>query len=497
MMENQSGQGQGVCLIVGADSLPHHTRSPYVVVELVSAQQRRQVVKTKKSRVSNYPKWNQSTEFTFDPQLLASSQFICTVWSSGHRFIGAKDRIGTVAIDDLQSFINQDLQVRSYPLDLSQKSGKIAVKKRNDRTPTIQLSFGLTTMTKRTVAFVSTPGSDKMAAEKNETNANRIQTIYLIEKIQEQLKKDHHLEDDTRDDSSGSSSELTSEAATCSLEEDYDLISDMVVEAGAHELSAKELTFVKDGWIKVLAFGNRMFFEAFSERWYALSRNTVSILGVETEDMITFLYGWVDLAVHSYTPETEIIFRESFRPFHSQTGKLYRFSTIERYANHLVTMGIPPASMLALDEAWYFALTTHTPYFLDVDREALTSRQANHLVVMFRHKILASYITSLELQTRLPHQMTPLYHLYKENVPPQKERELGLLFYKLLFDSNPELIDFFANVDLDHLSDHLVQTIRLFLESRNSLVSLVPAMKALGIIHQRAMIPSSAFPFVI
>lgn len=224
--------------------------------------------------------------------------------------------------------------------------------------------------------------------------------------------------------------------------------------SAAAALTPKDLVYVKEGWNKILAFRSKLFFEALAERWFFLAPSVVDRLQLEAEDMHNFLYAWLDLCVHSFCPETETMNRETFQPIHVSYPQ--RFQTLTRYGLQLAILGVDAKEMLALDDAWYFALETHAPYFEDVDRSALVDRDRAPLVRMFRGYHIAAYLRAIERHAYISEAIKPVCELWNSTVGCGREQDVGRRFYELLFSENVELMDYFVDTDMEAISKHLM-----------------------------------------
>lgn len=195
------------------------------------------------------------------------------------------------------------------------------------------------------------------------------------------------------------------------------------------------------GWNKALAFREALFFEAVVERWMYLHGQLINILGDELEDMMNFIYGWIDICVHSMQPETEVLHRETFQAVH--VAKAQRFNASEKYALHLFLLGVDANAMLALDEAWYFALQTHCPYFEDCDFNELQNQKSAPLVKFFRRYILTSYWINVVGDLSFLSICAPLGIQWKAKIA-SVAIELGNALEEMLCDEQPDFANYFS-----------------------------------------------------
>ena len=215
-------------------------------------------------------------------------------------------------------------------------------------------------------------------------------------------------------------------------------LSQIVSTANVNDLKPRCIAIVKEGWNKALAFRDRLFFEAFAERWFHLYPPVVKSLGVEILDIESFLYSWIDLAISLLNPATELLHRETFQRLHVAQPDNQRFSDINRFALQLVVLNVGADAMLALDEAWYFALSTHCPYFETSDYDALKDRNQAPLVRFFRIHILDSYLKADSNLETFSYSLAPVSYAWKNKVQG-RQTEVGRKFYSLLFESNLEV----------------------------------------------------------
>lgn len=278
----------------------------------------------------------------------------------------------------------------------------------------------------------------------------------------------------------------------------------LIADAQSQVLSRKDMTIVKEGWNKALAWRDRLFFEAFAERWFFLCPKVVSRLGKETEDIIAFLYGWVDLAVQSLLPETAVINRETYQAVHLD-GK-QRFFSLDRYASQLVVLGVSSGGLVALDEAWYFALKMACPYFEETDELELRDRNKAPLVRMFRQLILNAYAESVNSQIALVKNLGSLGQAWDDLVAHgslHQEVELGRHYNRFLLTSAPHLADYFVQSNVDDFAALVVRQVLGTLRNLKNQPSLtrfwaltVPALHEVGEMHHNLLFPAVEFECV-
>lgn len=270
---------------------------------------------------------------------------------------------------------------------------------------------------------------------------------------------------------------------------------DIVRKLTSWSFTSKDIAIVKEGYNKCLAFRDNLFFESLAERWFYLYPNAVKVLGLEVEDILVFLYGWIDLAVHSLQPETEVLYRESFQPLHVKESQ--RFPTMESYAIHLIILGMNEDALLALDEAWYFALSTHVPYFEESDYEELKDREKAPLVRFFRQFVLGSFLQGENTLEELGKSCSEIHKEWAVTVVGTKKIELGRNFFRSLFTQSPELLDHFVDADIDHFAIEHVDAIQKFLISADKLSMTLPIAMKLASIYRRLLIPSWTYPLFV
>eukprot|EP01088_Endostelium_zonatum_P003021 TRINITY_DN1398_c2_g1_i1.p1 TRINITY_DN1398_c2_g1~~TRINITY_DN1398_c2_g1_i1.p1 ORF type:complete len:667 (-),score=140.25 TRINITY_DN1398_c2_g1_i1:659-2659(-) len=258
-----------------------------------------------------------------------------------------------------------------------------------------------------------------------------------------------------------------------------------------------EMVLIKEAWHKIQAWKD-MFMEAMFYRAILLTPSFGDAIDIEFESFPEYLHGFLDLAARALHPETEQVQKEAYRAVHPHPDK--EFNTMEEYADHFAHMAVTPIHWYSLQEAWMYALSTHSPYFEEPERTDLSYNQNSVLYRFFGSCVMQPAFTAYQQMHKLFKQepfLTQIPEFWKASVnTPERVLEMGQNFYETLLEKYPSLLHFFSSADMDHLSIHLSKTLDIVFKSIYDFPNFIPILKNLGQTHKSAMIPSWTYALI-
>lgn len=254
-------------------------------------------------------------------------------------------------------------------------------------------------------------------------------------------------------------------------------------------LTAPEQVIVKDVWNKFLAFQD-MLVEMFFERLVYEEPGLLDLFG-DAVDLVPGYFAQVlDLSVRRINPRTERVLRESYRGIYPATSD--GAITVEDYTGMLADLGMRHHHWLAARRVWMWVLS-EVPYLEEYDRENLAKGVHSAAYRFFTLSVLPPACQAID---RYDQVLTPamIEQMRRDaEVIAADPVGTGTDFYRLLFQTNPEVMPLFGRTDMDSLTGHLMQTIVFLIRSLEMGQDVVHNVRELGRIHTMMRVPADAY----
>lgn len=257
----------------------------------------------------------------------------------------------------------------------------------------------------------------------------------------------------------------------------------------ATPLTPAEQVIVKDIWNKLLAYQD-MLIDMFFERLLHEEPDLIDAFGEAIDLVPRYFAELFDGSVRRINPHTERILRESYRG--AYPDPLEGRQPFDTLAQLLVDLGMRPTHWQTARRVWSWMLT-QVPHLEEYDRENLAKGVHSAAYRFFTLHILPA----VEVATRR----------YDASLSADMIRQMrrtsdclaadalgnGVEFYRLLFESHPQIMAYFGRTDIDSLSRHLMQTIAFLLKSLEAGQDVAFELRELSRIHTSHRIPPDAY----
>jgi sulfite reductase alpha subunit-like flavoprotein/nitric oxide synthase oxygenase domain/subunit/hemoglobin-like flavoprotein len=254
-------------------------------------------------------------------------------------------------------------------------------------------------------------------------------------------------------------------------------------------LTAPEKVLVKDGWNKFLAFQD-MLIELFFERLLHEEPDLSGRFGDAIDLVPGYFANMFDAGVRQLNPHTERILRESYQGIYPAPAGGPK--TPGDYAALLADLGMRPNHWLTARRVWTWVLS-HIPHLEEYDRENLNKGTLSATYRFFTLYILPSALDAID---RYDAALTPdMIRDIKRGseVLAADPLAAGIDFYRLLFQSNPEIMPYFGRTDIDNLAAHLMQTIGFLVRSLDTGQDVSLELRELARLHATVNVPPDAY----
>ena len=255
-------------------------------------------------------------------------------------------------------------------------------------------------------------------------------------------------------------------------------------------LTSPEQVIVKDSWNKLLAFQD-LLIEMFFERLLHEEPELINRFGDAIDLAPTYFAAMFDVTVRQINPRTERMLRESYRGIYPAPPEGYK--TTEEYAALLADLGMRPKHWLTARRVWAWMLP-HVPYLEEYDRENLAKGVHSALYRFFSRHILPPALLAIQhydeaLSPDMIRQMQRTGDMLTSDA-----RATGIDFYRLLFQTYPEVLPYFGRTNVDSLAEHLMQSIAFIVRSLAAGRDAVREIRDLARLHASLGVPADAYP---
>lgn len=254
-------------------------------------------------------------------------------------------------------------------------------------------------------------------------------------------------------------------------------------------LTAPEQVIVKDGWNKFVAFQD-MLMELFFERLLYEEPLLVGYFGDAVDLVPGYFAGLFDASVRQLMPHTERLLRESYRGVYPAPPGGAK--TVAEYATLLADLGMRPDHWLTARRVWTWTLS-HIPHLEEYDRENLSRGTRSATYRFFTLHILPPALAAINrYDDALPPAMIRAMQR-ADNLLATDALATGIDFYRLLFQTHPEVMPYFGRTDMDNLAGHLMQTIGFLIRSLEMGQDTNQELRELARLHATVGVPPDAY----
>ncbi|MBC3786961.1 nitric oxide synthase oxygenase [Spirosoma utsteinense] len=258
---------------------------------------------------------------------------------------------------------------------------------------------------------------------------------------------------------------------------------------GLAPLTKPEQVLVKDTWNKFLAYQD-MLVELFFERLLHEETDLPACFGDAIDLVPGYFAGLFDLSVRQLLPHTERVLRESYRGIYPT--QLQGPETVVEFATLLADLGMRPHHWVTARRVWMWVLG-HVPHLEEYDRENLDKGTLSAAYRFFTLYILPPALSAIDrYDTALTPAMISEMRRGGEWLTDDA-LATGIDFYRLLFQTHPEIIPYFGRADVDELATHLMQTIGFLIRSLEKGRDMSYELRELARIHAAANVPADAY----
>eukprot|EP00928_Gymnodinium_smaydae_P097353 TRINITY_DN8808_c0_g3_i1.p1 TRINITY_DN8808_c0_g3~~TRINITY_DN8808_c0_g3_i1.p1 ORF type:complete len:1428 (-),score=224.99 TRINITY_DN8808_c0_g3_i1:169-4452(-) len=257
-------------------------------------------------------------------------------------------------------------------------------------------------------------------------------------------------------------------------------------------LGDEDIVVVKGAWNRTLAWKDALM-EALVYRWIMLEPDVYDLLAVKFDELAHDLHIMIDKSVRALDPRTEVHHRESYTAGFPACVKRDFGDTPSEIMFHYTIMGLRPKHWAALKDSFMFAMKTHNPYCYAEHDGADLDRGSDSAIARFFHIHIvakANAVLQKHLDTLQSH---ALVLVQRQANKLSNMTEVGHMFYDVLLSKYPELQDYFAKVDMDHLAQHLHASLVLVGSAGIQLRDQLATLCKLSQVHRSAMIPTGAY----
>ena len=258
-------------------------------------------------------------------------------------------------------------------------------------------------------------------------------------------------------------------------------------------LTAPEQVLVKDIWNKFLAYQD-MLIELFFERLLHEEPELITYFGDAIDLVPGYFAQLFDRSIRQLRPHTERVLRESYRGIYPESADTTK--SVDDYAGLLADLGMRPQHWLTARRVWAWTLL-QIPNLEEYDRENLAKGANSAPYRFFTIAILAPALDSIKRydEALTPEMISVLRH--GGDLLAANARAIGTDFYRILFQTHPDIIPYFGRTDVDRLTEHLMQAVAFLVRSLDSGLAILNELRELSRSHTQVGIPPDAYPKLV
>jgi sulfite reductase alpha subunit-like flavoprotein/nitric oxide synthase oxygenase domain/subunit/hemoglobin-like flavoprotein len=258
-------------------------------------------------------------------------------------------------------------------------------------------------------------------------------------------------------------------------------------------LTAPEQVLIKDTWNKFLAYQD-MLVELFFERLLHEEPDLIAHFGDAIDLVPGYFAELFDKSVRQLRPHTERILRESYQGIYPASSDATK--SVDDYTGLLADLGMRPQHWLTARRVWTWTLL-QVPHLEEYDRENLAKGAQSAAYRFFTMAILAPALDSINRydEALTSDMVSTLRH--QGDLLGANARAIGTDFYRILFQTSPDIIPYFGRTDVDRLTEHLMQAIAFLVRSLDAGVDILHELRELSRTHTQVGIPPEAYPKLV
>ncbi|NEQ50093.1 MAG: nitric-oxide synthase [Leptolyngbya sp. SIO3F4] len=256
-------------------------------------------------------------------------------------------------------------------------------------------------------------------------------------------------------------------------------------------LTMPEAVVVKDVWNKLRAW-KELQMEIFFKRLLVEVPELNYLFGEAFESIPDFFFEMFDCCVRELCPYTETVVWEPMMGVPPEKGD--SFDTVEEFGALFADIGMQPHHWLKARQVWMWMLP-QIPYLEEFDQDDLAKGTGSALYNFFNTHVIGGMIAARRrydaaLGPAILKKMAASWQYFE----PRKN-EMGVEFYRTLFEQYPEILPVFGQADMDYLATHLFQSLEFLFTclAEGSAEQLLKELRYLGRLHGNAGVPSHAY----
>ena len=256
-------------------------------------------------------------------------------------------------------------------------------------------------------------------------------------------------------------------------------------------LPATTVAIVKGIWSRCVAVDDLMA-ELFFEKLLAFAPDLIDRFGPAVDSAPYEFLRLFDLTVRGLDPGTEQVLKEGFQaaPAAANARARTRRDSAAYFAAHNLTRGHWEQARAAL--IWAIGKIT-PPDHLDPD--AVTD-ETSSLEDFFDRAILEPMAAFAEEEAEALREAVVTDMRRGAERMKTCAHEAGSFFYQLLFETHPEVLQFFRTADMDTQAEHLIAAIAFLASAAGRSDGLGPELRNLAAAHQTHQVPTAAYPLL-
>lgn len=258
-------------------------------------------------------------------------------------------------------------------------------------------------------------------------------------------------------------------------------------------LTEPEKVIVRDVWNKFMAYQD-MLVEMFFERLLHEEPELLDYFGEAVELAPRYFAELFDGTIRRLNPHTERTLRESYNGIYPSLTEGPKKA--DNYITLLTDLGMRPKHWITARRIWVWVLS-QVPHLEEYDRENFNLGVQSAPYRFFSIYILPPALGAIEEYDKaLPPDMIRQMRRCGE-IMAANAQATGIDFYRILFQTYPEVLPYFGRTDVNTLARHLMQAVDFLVRSLGDGLDVIHELRELGRIHSHFEVPPEAYPKVI
>lgn len=210
--------------------------------------------------------------------------------------------------------------------------------------------------------------------------------------------------------------------------------------------------------------------------------------------MFDMMVSIIDMSVRELDQRTEVVARESYNAMPLLAPNEKPFRTLQEGFSQFAALGMRPHHWKEARAVFLLAMEKANPYLEEADAELLDMGRESCAYKFWSQRVMLPALRAIQDMDAV-FESEENRQILQETLGPllKDKKDSGVVFYKQLFHSHPEVLPFFGTTDMYFLAGHLLDAIELLVESFNDFGGAISTLNHLGRIHDSARIPTSAY----